>query len=473
MLESFQKLRELVARPSHTYSATIETFQNLDTQRIIREMELEKKGRTRGELEQPPSDATTPDFVEEEIIEHIGAAQKRANDELENHLAGFRQRLIDLDFENRFALIDTAAQGNLSELKQELQAGIDDLHPLRKELLDYELDHARFKERNKLYRPGNNPTPRATTVKVMVIIALVLGELIVNGQLLSKGSELGLVGGIVEAIIFAVLNVGVALMFATVLGVRNLNHRNWFRKLFGLVAALAYLALAVGINLGLAHYREIATAGLEAGPEVLRRLREAPLELTDFMSWLLFGIGIMFSLIAFFDGLAFGDPYPGYRRVDKALRKAQDKYATVRRESIQELGSIRKEYEDVLREAMEDLSRQRTEHRAIVSHRNRMVALFGEHQTQLERASSALLRAYRDTNVAARATPPPVHFAQPYKLERINPKLSKEGEFNTSKLDEKIANAQQSINLLFGKLEAQFEEAMARYRALDELSPDK
>lgn len=473
MLESFQKLRDFVARPSHTYSATIETFQNLDTQRIIREMQLANKGRTRGELEQPPSDATTLDFIEEEVVEHIGSAQKRSYDELENHLAGFRQRLIDLDFENRFSHIDTAAQGSLSGLKQELEAGIDDLHPLRKELLDYETDHARFKERNKLYRPGNDATPRATTIKVMVIVALVIGELVVNGQLLSKGSELGLVGGIVEAILFAALNVGVALMFATVLGVRNLNHRNWFRKMFGLVATLAYLMLAIGINLGLAHYREVASAGLEAGAEVLRRLRESPLELNDFMSWLLFGIGIMLSLIAFFDGLAFGDPYPGYRRVDKALRKAQAKYADVRRESIQALGDIRKEYEDVLRQATEDLSRQRTEHRAIVSHRTRMVSLFNEHQAQLEKAANAILRAYRDTNIAARGTPPPAHFAEAFRLERIEPKISKEGEFNTTKLDEKIGKAQQSINQLFGKLETQFDEAMARYRALDDLSPGK
>jgi hypothetical protein len=473
MLESFQKLRDLVARPSHTYAASVETFQNLDTQRLIREMELVKKGKTRGELDQPSSETATLDFVEEEIVEHIGAAQKRSYDELENHLAGFRQRLIDLDFENRFSHIDTAAQGNLSDLKQELEAGIDDLHPLRKELLDYERDHARFKERNKLYRPGNNPSPRATTIKVMVIIALVLAELVVNGQLLSKGSELGLVGGIVEAILFAALNVGVALMFATVLGVKNINHRNWFRKLYGLIATVAYLLLAVAINLSLAHYREVAASGLEAGTEVLNRIREQPFELTDFNSWLLFGIGIMFSLIAFFDGLAFGDPYPGYRRVDKALRKAQAKYADVRRESIQQLGEIRKEYEDVLRQATEDLSRQRTEHRAIVSHRSRMVSLFAEHQSQLEKAANAILRSYRDTNIAARTTPAPGHFAEQFRLEKIEPKISKEGEFNTNKLDEKIARAQQSINLLFGKLEAQFEEAMARYRALDDLSPDK
>lgn len=473
MLESFQKLRDLVASPSHTYSPTMETFPNLDTQRLIREMELVAKGRTRGELDQPPSDATTPDFIEEEVTEHIGAAQKRSYDELENHLAGFRQRLIDLDFENRFNHIETAAQGNLSELKQELEAGIDDLHPLRKELLDYEVDHKRFKERNKLYRPGSNPTPRATTLKVMVIVVLVLLELVVNGQLLSKGNELGLVGGIVEAVLFAALNVGVALMFATVLGVRNINHRNWFRKLYGLIAFVAYAVLTVGINLALAHYREIAESGLAAGTVVLERIREEPFGLTDFKSWLLFGVGIMFSLIAFFDGLAFGDPYPGYGRKDKALRKAQVKYADVRRESIQQLGAIRKEYEDVLRQATEDLSRQRTEHRAIVTHRSRMLSLFGEHQAQLEKAANAVLRAYRDTNIAARSAPPPAHFATPYRLERIDPKISKEGDFNTTKLDEKIAKAQQSINLLFGKLEAQFEAAMARYRALDDLSPDQ
>lgn len=473
MLEPFKRLRDLVASPSHVYSPSPETFQNIDTQRLIRDMKLVEKGRTRGEIDQPPSDITTNDFVEEEVVERMGEAQKLANNDLENHLAGFRQRLIDLDFEKRFSHIHTAAQGNLADLKQELESGIDDLNPLRKEMRDWEAEVERFKQKHKIHRPSHNSGPRWLTFKIMIIVALIVGELIINGELLSKSNEMGLIGGILEATLFAALNVGVALMFGIVLGIRNVNHRNWLRKLYGIVAFLVYATLAVGINLALAHYREVAETGLEAGKVVMERLQATPLTLNDFKSWLLFGIGILFSLVALIDGLAFGDPYPGYGKVDKARRKATAKYIDTRREAIEELGEIRREYEDVLRQAVEDLSRQRTEHQSIVSHRSRMLSLFDEHQNQIEKAANAALRSYRDTNTAARSSAAPAHFALPFKLSRIEPSISKEGEFNSSQLDSEIAKAQQAINDTFGKLTRVFEESMARYRALDELSPDK
>jgi len=298
MFQSLDRLRGLISRPAHTYRPTVETFSDLDTQRLSKEMELAKRGESRGAEDQPTSDSSSLDAVETEIIEHIGAAQKRAHDQLENHLAGFRQRLIDLDFDTQFSNIKSAALGGLSDLKQELQTGVDDLHGLRRDLTAAEKWHASFQKTHRLERPAKIGTPRASFFKWALIVILVLVELILNGELLSKGSELGLVGGIVEAFIFAVLNVGVALMFG-IFWIPFVNHRNWLVKLFGLVGLGAYLACMVGINLALAHYREVAGVLFEgAGEVVMQRLIQDPLGIQDFRSWLLFGLGVLFSIIA-------------------------------------------------------------------------------------------------------------------------------------------------------------------------------
>jgi hypothetical protein len=163
----------------------METFPNLDTHRLVKDMTLVERGRGRGEINQPSTSSTTLDFVEEDVLEHVGAAQKRANDDLENHLASFRQRLVDLDFESRFSDIKAAAMGSLSDLKEELQTGVDDLHGLRRDLTAAEKWHGRFREKNGLERPARIATTRSTTLKVILIVFLVLVELILNGELLS------------------------------------------------------------------------------------------------------------------------------------------------------------------------------------------------------------------------------------------------------------------------------------------------
>lgn len=473
MFQSLDRLRGLISRPAHTYRPTVETFPDLDTQRLSKDMQLTKRGQSRGSDNQPPTDSTSLDAVEAEIIEHIGAAQKRSHDALENHLAGFRQRLIDLDFDAQFSNIKSAALGGLSDLKQELQTGVDDLHGLRRDLTAAEKWNTSFKAKHKLDRPAKIGSARASFFKWALIVILVLVELVTNGELLSKGSDLGLVGGIVEALIFAVLNVGVALMFG-IFAIPYLMHRNLLLKLFGLISLLAYFACLVGINLALAHYREVSGVLLEgAGEAVMQRLVNDPLGLQDFRSWLLFALGVLFSIIAVIDGLMMNDPYPGYQKVDKALRTARDKYAEMRRAAIDELGGVRKDYEELLTTSRSDLSKQRVEHDAIVSHRSRMISLFDDHQAQLEKAANALLRDYRDANVAKRNTPAPVRWNEPHAIPRITVSISKEGEWNSADLKTSIAEAQAEVDSIFISLGKEFDAAMAKYRELDSIAPDQ
>lgn len=472
MLSSLERVKKLVSRPPHTYRPTTETFLNLDTQLIGADMALAEKGDSRGRDNQPPSDTRAFDQVENDIVEHVSAAQKRANDSLENHLTGFRQRLIDLDFETHFSNIRAASLGGLADLKQELQLGLDDLHEVRRDLNDHEKAFVSFRGKHRLDRPAKMSSAAGTFWKVAIIIALLIGEFVANGTLLSKGSALGLIGGVLESIIFSVLNVGGALFFGVYL-IPLLNHRSFLLKLIGLVSSLAYLAFALSVNLGLAHYREVAGIIQEgAGVEVMQRLYQRPLTLDDFQSWLLFALGFFFSLIAMIDGLTLKDHYPGFSKRDRSLRTVRGRYVDQRRDSIEGLGEVRKQYEDALTEARADLGKQRAEHDSIVAHRLRLIALFDEHQNQLEKAGNVLLRLYRDANVAARTAPAPARFEEKFSLDRIVVSVSREGEWNEAELRARIASAQEEIDKIFVMLGKEFDDALARYRELDLLAPE-
>jgi hypothetical protein len=472
MLKVFDRLRERFDRPSSSYRPTTESFPDLDVQRIAVEDELARKGAESGVKDRPATDGPL-DRTENEVIEKAAAAQKRAHDQVENHIAGFRQRLVDLDFEGLFADISAAADANLADLQAELQIGLDELHGRRRDLNEAEEWRDNFRKRNRLERPCRTSKLPLTVFKWLVIVALVGLELAVNGELLAKNNELGLIGGLVEASLFAVLNVGLALLFG-IFAVPQVNHRSGFRKIIGVLGLVAYVICALGINLALAHYREVSGTFVSgAGEMVLQRLQDAPLALTDFRSWLLFAIGLVFSLIALIDALSMRDPYPGYSSVEKHFRRAHTDYRTKREELIQNLQDVRQEYEEVLAETRADIARRRTEHSAILDHRQRLGSVFREHQNQLERAANMLLATYYDANIASRSTLPPARFSQTYHLDRIEVTPSKDGEWNAKNLSAATKEGLANLNTLQIALGKQFEEALRRYRELDNLVPEK
>lgn len=470
--ESLKNLKRLAEGRSSSFRPTVETFPDLDVDRVAREIDLAERGRQRGTREEPHTDDKVFDAVEAEIFETVGAAQKNSHDQLENHLTGYRQRLLDLDFESRFAAIHGASKSGLGDLSAEMKIGLDKLHGKRRHLRDVEQWWDKFRAANKLARPARKTTKVGKVFKVLVLVALVMVELAVNGELLSKSNELGLVGGILEALIFAILNVGVAFLFA-LFAIPNLNHVKVWRKAVGIVSLVAYLAAMLAVNIGLAHYREVSGALLDGADRIiLERILANPLGLTEFRSWLLFALGALFSIVALIDGLVFRDAYPGYARVDGEKDAALADYAGERETLIRELIDIRSEYEDNLGETRTDLGKRRTEHDSIVAHRKRRVDLFDKYQDQLEKSGNQLLRIYRDANRGARKTAPPPHFGENWALKRISVEIGREGEWNHTELQASIIEAQANLDRIHDELARRFDELLKAYPELDLVIPE-
>jgi hypothetical protein len=66
-----------------------------------------------------------------------------------------------------------------------------------------------------------------------------------------------------EAVVFATLNIGAALLFA-IFCVRDLIHRSWLMKLFDLLGLAAYIVVALSVNLALAQYARELIVGCKA-----------------------------------------------------------------------------------------------------------------------------------------------------------------------------------------------------------------
>ena len=454
-------------REQHDYRVSLDVFPVLNTDKIAADMRLAKTGAERGAREEPASDTHALDDIENAIVERVEAEKNAAHGILLDEVRTFKERLMGLDFEGRFGTIRQAAPAAVSEFRAEAAQGRDELHGLRRHLRDLELERDEFRRRHDLKRAAHWASGGNLTVKIGVLLLLFVFEVFLNGFFLAKGSELGYLGGATEAFTFALLNIGVSFLIAVV-GVRELNHRNVFRKLFGFLALLLYLALLVAINLALAHYREVSAELItDAGREVLLRLKTAPLALVDFKSWLLFGLGVLCSLIAFADSFLIFDPYPGYASLEKRRTGAHNAYIRRKNDLIAGLLDIRDGAIEILEEANRDLSIRRSEHDSILESRARVVRLFSAHQSYLDRAANVLLSIYREANKGLRKTPPPRRFSVAYMLEKLP---IEQDWLETSARDDLRRSIAESQGVLVGQIQAihaEFEQAFASYREID------
>ena len=178
--------------------------------------------------------------------------------------------------------------------------------------------------------------PKSHILHFSVLATLVLFEGLANAYFFSKGSDLGLLGGWLQAITVSFTNVIAAFFLIGFIGLRHMSNRHK-----PIVAALAAAGVgatiaALGLlNLTAAHYRDLlelnaatlALGGAETTGTVLTPVLEAranPFNLQTLEALLLFILGSTFAVIAAYKGRTFDDAIPGYggvtRRLDDASR---------------------------------------------------------------------------------------------------------------------------------------------------------
>lgn len=473
--DSLNKLREKIATSSHGYRSSTETFASIDVEKVAKDLDLVEAAQENGRNNRPPSSAKSIDAFERTVVELIRDEQKSAHQIVEDNLQLFSERMAGLDFDEKFGLIRQANEASVTDFKGEVSVGLDELHDKRRILHTAEVEYEDFRKRNRLVRAARVSSGFTLYMKFAIIVLLLIIETILNGSFLAGGSDEGLVGGFTLALTFSVMNIGGALLFSMFLAT-HLVHRNWLLKLVGLLGASAYAAYAVGINLGLAHYRDISLRpGFEGdiGRATMQSLTSTPFQLDSVNSWLLFGLGFMFSIIAFIDGTYIRDPYQGYGGVRKRLDRDRQDYISRKDDLIDTLCGIRDDHNAKVEEVVGNLSKSQREYRAIVEHRARILSLFATHQDQLERAGNTLLKRYRAENTKARETATPKYFESQWKMDRIQPRRPADAEWGEKELSEGIRSAQDELRAQMKLISKECESGIEQYRALDNIHPDK
>lgn len=478
MAKPFSGLDRLISnlRSSyHDFKRTTDIFAFLDVEKVAKEMQLEEVGAERGRNELPPSSAKGPDEVELRIEERINEAKNTAYNNLEDQLQLFSVRLSNLDFQGQFSSIEKVNSESLTDFKAEISKGRNELHSLRKEMYDTSRDLENFQKKHNLDRSAISTDGGTMYLKVGLLIFFFFLETVGNGILLSASNRAGIIGGIVEAVLFSGLNI-IGTLLITLFGIRNIIHRSILRKLIGFFFLLLYLAFALVLNLGLAHYREISGNILDdinIGVQAFLRATENPFGLEDIRSWLLFGGGLLLSVLTAIDAWFLRDPYMGYQAVAKRRKEAVEKYKHMQADLIDELMELRDIHHEKIEEIIAQLSKRRNEYSEIIAHRAKMLSLFAQYQSHLETAANLLLQKYRDANRAERKTPAPKYFSDSYRLKRPKPSNTGVGELTDKEVAEAIKKAQAELSEQIRAISKACEEGIDEYRELDNLFPDE
>ncbi|MGE0677197.1 hypothetical protein [Pseudolabrys sp.] len=466
------RLLKLVNEPRHDYRPNTDIFLEIDPETVSSDMRLAELGAERGASERPATDAHNLDDIEHRVIERIENHKQDAHHLFLDHLHTYEDRISALHFEERFAIIRQAAPEAVGDFKAEAGLGRDELYALRRRVADTERERNHFKELHKLTRTARVSTTGGTIFKVGLLAVMFVIEVVVNGGFLAKSSEQGILGGAVQAVSFAALNILASFLLGLV-PIRLLNRRSIFLKLLGLLGLVFYLVFAVGLNLTLAHLREIPpTLSGDVGQEVLQRLLHTPYMLNDVNSFVFFGIGFIFSLVAMADGVLFTDPYPGYASMEKRWLGAGQHYTDRKAELIDQLREIRDTAKEAMNGAARDLSVRRSEFDSILQARGRLASRFAEHQNHIERAGRTLLAVYREANQKARKTAAPPYFAKGYEMQRIAYGGDTEEGTAREQLRQSIKDSQQILEAQITAIHEEFDRAVASYREIDQLIPE-
>ena len=398
---------------------------------LVDQFELKKNGRHRGRQELPSSDSPRLDTPETEVIAHCEDLFTGRLTEYNKHRTTFEARmrtpdgavLAEADIEQACLDMKEAVEEERLELESSAtvaQQAIRDLHE--------------FKRNEKLTRDADYPESRM--LQVGILLGLVVVETGINGLFFGANVAGGIFAGITYAVLISVVNViGLGLLAAVTW--RMTKHRDPLQKMTGWTSLALITVAAIGWNLLVGHYREALAVDYPPEPDAISSVAEAETgepgieacwrgpdeadadqealclfaysqwRLGGFYSYMLLLIGLLAWLLGAYEWFRQEDPYPGYSKLARKRRKAEQRLSDDHAELLETL----KERHD---EAQRQLLRGFTD--PVDSHRLAMNAFadlkrrhrdFRDFKKSLEASVRGALDIYRTNNGEMRTTPEP------------------------------------------------------------------
>ncbi|WP_043317273.1 hypothetical protein [Microbulbifer sp. HZ11] len=331
------------------------------------------------------SEESMRSYVVREIIGRVHANRQR---ELDRELADRSAvdiRQLHQELKNTESLVEKTVAGRLANLVSGLKQRAQEYSAQR---MDLEM----FRQRNGLTREAVYRESRI--LHLSVIFFIVIMETVLNAFFLSKGSELGLVGGFFQAFIISMINLGFAVFLA--FSLRHCFHHNPARKfcagtLFvGVLFAAAIFVLSVG------HYREaLETNPFAASQMAMTTLLAQPLGIQDFNSWIMVvvsGIAVILLTAKFF---VVDDRYPGYTAITRRVKQQQQAWREAHEDAIESVNEMAEDIQETISDTEKTIRAQFIQFKASIERSEEIHRHYHEDIVKAQGLLDELVRYYQ------------------------------------------------------------------------------
>ncbi|AKU11323.1 transmembrane protein [Azoarcus sp. CIB] len=382
--------------------------------------EYQKKGIKEAQKHRPSKDATHPDQYEADLraqaAKWMAAEQQIFGNgltETSRIVMDTQQKLIELQAKVKQLVSDQSVRDTIDMDLAAERAGLVAATEAR---MRAEVDWKAFRAKNNIHEEARYPD---SLIHHFGLVALcVVFETIVNAFFYENAQ--GLLGGAMVALAISILNMGGAMGLGYFF--RNQNLVDFDKKIYGWLALLVFIAGAIYCNALFSAFR--AEYQMLADPTDYLLVREAftrasgeaikiyvfDMQIADISSFVLFGFGLLLSIVAFWKGYTLDDKHPGYGAKDRSLKERR---------------TLELEKQAELRVKIRDfLQRQRTEVQAAVHEPTQLVTRISTRSAELQQSVTKLhtqaqaiqrdyalvLGAYRQANLSIRANDAPAYF---------------------------------------------------------------
>jgi hypothetical protein len=467
-VSSFSDIFASMKRMAEGVLPSMQAFPPIDVAALSANLRINKRAQEHAAQERPTSSSQFPDDVELDIEDELDRRARKATEEYQaqRDLYDGRIRGAVVSGDQR-VLVDAAGENAIADFKAETLNNLNRLHVLQEHVAQSESEFREFRSLNNLTRPARINEHGGRTWLVLALI--IVGESILNGQFFAQGSEAGMIGGVIQAVVLSALNVGAATLYAFWL-LPQLFHRRFSRKALGILGSLLFLLWLGFLNLAIGHFRDlfVERAGDVTMATFLERLLDAPFALRDVESGLLVMLGIGLGIGAMIKVALFQDLYPGYARLGRRRQDAIDRFTSAQELCLVELVKLRDQAVADMTAAIEAISRAQYELEMAMTGRQRLHNNFVAHLGELSKTHSRLISEYRQANTAHRKTPPPQFFASvaPAPASTRPAELTNPSIVSSDVRQEAVTRIEHYIRAV----NKEFETALAAYQSVRDLT---
>lgn len=391
--------------------------QDIDVDGLASELDIKSKAIRQGQMNQPPANATDFDVPQRDIVQRMTEMLEQARRETEEALTRHKTRRDEIEREmSGLRLEDVPKDAEVAIKRAE--------HDQTKALVEARQQERRMMRELRAFKAANDlmhepAYPDSFILHWAVIAGIILVESIANSYFFAKGSDLGLLGGLFQALLISVVNVVPAMIVGSRV-LPYLHHVNGNNRMAAGIGLAVFGVVLCLFNLAVAHYRAV----LESDPimaivQAIPNLIRSPFGIDNLDAWVLFSLGSAFAVMAVLKGYSADDRYPGYGRLHRAYKAVEAVYLDLRQEILDIINAVIDSHRGRIEQMIATGQSNVREYGDLIARSKAAAVEFDRRAQALEGACNLMLKSYRTQNSEIRTDPVPAYWDKAYTFGKL------------------------------------------------------